>query len=529
MSATITAAPPLRALSFDPIRVTVVTDADIAAPASIRIDLSFTVVGPSVGNTLRIQWADNDLTFVCATAPSAANPLEIPVKGADTMFVYLGKLASRFMAHETLQSAFKATLDGDAVVLTQRTRAVLDITATSTLNNVVITVVDVAAVTTPPNLRAVLQVCNHAGDISLEDALLILHSPYNLDNASTDFDISDAFALLAPDLPPEATINPAIQPTTLYASACPRMAQRYYLRCADKGGSPAVAEALVRTPEDFSEYYLAILGSTAANSNWGENTFLRRNVSLPLGDLVYPVSCEQPDWVYVLAGESGSTGVYIEIEVQWSDGTNSVFRPFGTTPVSIEDVPISCYPSGYMQMLLHTLAPSGGTDPDANIVGYTWKLLSEVGGLLALVRYAVRQIAHYNHYLLLSNGVGGLQSVGMFGKAAHKYEGSSDTYEVAAPEVNLETGQTDFGTLGTYNPKGRPVWELNTGFTENADYLRQLQQLLLGDVWLIDRETRRFLRVMVETRDIETYKDDETLFAFSLTVKGAWYDTNYNQ
>lgn len=530
MSATISTAPPLRSLSGDPIRVVVATDAAISAPASVRLDLSFTVVGPSVGDTLRIQWAGNDLTFVCAASPSAANPLEIPVKGADSMFVYLGKLASRFMAHETLQAAFKASLDGDAVVLTQRTRAVLDITATSALNNVVVTVVDVTAVTSPANLRAVLQVWNHADDITLEDALLTLHSPYNLDLAATEFEIQDAFARLQPDLPDEYTIEYNSLPGSLPNGIAPRMAQRYYLRCADKGGSPAVAEALVRHPADAALYYLAVLGSTAANSNQAENTFLRRNTQLSGGDLVFPVTCEQPDWVYVLTGESGSTGARVEIEINWSDGTNSIFNPFGTGTVPIDPAtPISWYPSGYRQMLLHTVVPSGGTDPAATIVGYLWRLKSEADGLLAAVRYAVHQVADYSHFLLLDNGVGGMESVAMRGPATFKYEASSEVFEKLAPDTDLESGETDYGTLGTYNQRGRPVWELSTGWHSDTRYLRHLQQLLLGAVWLIDTERNRFLRAIVDTRDIETHKDDDTLFAFSVTIKAAWYDSNFNQ
>lgn len=530
MAASISDAPPLRALSGDPIRVIVATDADISAPASIRLDLSFTVVGPSVGDTLRIQWAGNDLTFVCASSPSAANPLEIPVKGADSMFVYLGKLASRFMAHETLQASFKASLDGDVVVLTQRARAVLDITTTSTLLNVVVTVEDVTAVTTPANLRAVLQVWNHAGDITYEDALLTLHSPYDLNTASTEFEIQDAFARLQPDLPDEFTIVYASVPGSLPNGTAFRMAQRYYLRYADKGGSPAVAEALVRHPSDTADYYLAVHGSTAANSNQAENTFLRRNTLLSGGTLVFPITCEQPDWVYVLVGESGSTGARVEIEVRWSDGTTSVHNPFGTGTVSIDDTtPIAWYPSGYKQMLLDTVNPSGSTDPDATIVGYIWKLKSEADANLALVNYAVHQVADYNHHLLFDNGVGGLESVAMRGKATFKYEASGEVYEKNAPDTDLESGETDFGTLSTYNQKGRPVWTLSTGWYSDPQYLQHLQQLLLGAVWLIDTEQNRFLRAIVDTREIETHTDDETLFAFTITLKAAWYDAAFNQ
>lgn len=530
MPASISTAPPLRALSADPIKVTIETTADISAPASIRLDLAFTTVGPSVGDTLRIRWAGNDLTFVCASSPSASNPLQIPVKGADSIIVYLGKLASRFMAHETLQAAFKASVDGEAVVLTQRTRAVLDITVTSALLNVVVTVTDVTAVTTPTNLRAVLQVWNHADDISLEDALLTLHSPYNLDTSTTQFEIQDAFARLQPDLPDESTIEYASLPGALPYGIAYRMAQRYYLRYADKGGSPAVAESLVRHPADTSDYYLAIMGSTAANSNQAENTFLRRNTLLPGGTLVFPITCEQPDWVYVLVGESGSTGARVEIEVRWSDGTTSVHNPFGTGTVAIDaTTPIAWYPSGYKQMLLDTVTPSGSTDLDATIVGYVWKLKSEANANLAVVNYSVQQVADYNHHLLFDNGVGGLESVAMRGKATFKYEASGELYEKNAPDTDLESGETDFGTLGTYNQKGRPVWTLSTGWYSDPQYLQHLQQLLLGAVWLIDTAKNRFLRAIVDTREVETHQDDETLFAFTITLKAAWYDANFNQ
>lgn len=525
MAASILTPPPLRALSGDRIPVTVQTDATISAPASIRLDI--TSSGPSASQTLRFRWLGNDLTFTTATTPDPIDPLSLPIKGGGTLAAFVANLAEKLAENEVIQGYFKVTIDGDAVVLTQRVRAVVDITVTSGLSNVVVTVADVIAVTTPVALRALLQVWNYSKeDISYEDKLLELHSPYNLVSADSEFDISDAFAELAPDLPNFDTIAFDTPPAFLPAGPAPRMAMRYYLRYADKGGVPAVAEALRRTAEE--DYYLAILGSTAANSNWAENTFTRRNQALPGKTLVFPITCEQPDWVYVLAGETEATEVWVEILVRWSDHTTSVFNPFGTDPITPPDSLISWYPSGFKQMLLDTVTPTGSTDADASIIAYDWKLKSDVG-ILAVVKYEVSPIAEYDHYLMLSNGVGGLESVKMSGRATTKYESSGEIFQKVLADINEETRATDFGTLDIYNQRGRPVWELNTGWHSDYDYLVHLQQLLLGAVWLIDTTNLRFLKVIVDTRDIETAKDDETLFSFALTVKGAWYDTDFNQ
>jgi len=93
MSAILETAPPARAYTRGPIWLTIETDAAIAARATVAITISST--GPTAGQTFRIQWGGNDLTFT-VTDPLTASSLLWPLHdGSESLTTYADRVAER--------------------------------------------------------------------------------------------------------------------------------------------------------------------------------------------------------------------------------------------------------------------------------------------------------------------------------------------------------------------------------------------------------------------------------------------------
>lgn len=541
MSATLDTTPPARAFSKDPIWVVAETDEAIASPATVVFTISST--GPTAGETVRLQWDGYDLTFTVATS-DGASALDLPVIGSDTLSDYADKFADRLRQNEILHAYFavsRSTSGSDEIVtLTQRTLAVVDITATDGLSNVTVVANDVTAITTGANLRALLQVWLDTGDEATDRLLISLHAPYDLDTAQAQFDISAAFADLAPALPDASTIPSTLAPGSLATGVATGSFAPYYLRYADKSGTPAVAEALLRSDDDF----MALLGGLSGDSlhpvapDAEESPILhnyRRRLSatdhfteVASHGLRKPVACEQPDWVYVLLTNEAITGVYVECYLYWSDGSESNYQPFGTTPVGIEVNKPHWFPSGYRQMKLSAATAPGGADPDAYIVAYDWVLKTADlpgDGRIDAVMYQVHDLSAWDHYLLFSNGVGGCESVALRGKAVSDARSAGQEYQ----SPRSIDWSVDTPEVAMYDLQEVQSWEFDSGYTEDQDWIEHLRQLAISDrAWLIDTANRRFLAVNVQPGKIETDRDDETLYHVTFTVRAAWINRAAN-
>lgn len=541
MAATLDTAPQARALSKDPIRVVLSTDDPISSPATIVFTITGT--GPTATETVRIRWAGNDLTFT-VTNTDSESARDLPVKGSDTLAVYADKFAERLRQNETLHDYFavsRGTAGSDeTVTLTQRALAVVDIVIDETLSNITVVPTDVTEITQGEGLRALLQVWEDTGDQATDRLLISLHAPYDLDTAIVEFDIHSAFAGLAPALPDAATIPSVLAPSSLASGVASGSFVQYYLRYADKAGVPAVAQALLRS----DDAYLAILGALAGDSRHpvapdAEESPILHNYRRRVGMEDYftgtysnalrkPVACEQPDWTYVLLTNEAITGVYVSCHLYWSDGSQSDYEPFGTTPVSIDVNKVYWFPSGYRQMKLQSAPLPSGADADAYIVAYDWTLKTADlpgDGRIDDVKYQVHDLSGWNYYLLYSNGVGGCESVALRGKAAEKYRTTADAYR--RPRSGEWTAALH--EQNNYDTEGNRQWELNTGYTEDADWIEHLRQLPLTDgAWLIDTVNRRFLAVVVQPGDLDTRLDDELLYQLTFTVRAAWFDPAAN-
>lgn len=544
MSATLDTAPAARALSKSPVWIALSTDATISAAASVQITITST--GPTAAETLRLEWLGNDLTFT-VTDPLTAAALDWPLHdGVETLAAYADRVADRLRAHETLHEYFSVDHDGAGVItLTQRTLEVVDITATDGMTNVAVVVTDVTAVTAVDNLRALVQVWSDTGDPATDALLATLHSPYELPAGETEIDISAAFSSLRPHLPADTTIQIGLSLSLPNGEATAAFLN-YFLRYADKYGAPAVAEVLQQ-----SDTYIAILGSLAGDSRHPQGAangepYLRHNLrrranaydfflEASSSILRRPMALTQPDWVYVhfyedAVGIPAVTGptveVYVECTLYWSDGTSSVYQPYDTDGTELDIDTTNWIISGYRQLKIHNETPSGGTDADAYVVAYDW-ILKRTSDDLALTSASYRlQIAPgWDYFLLFSNGLGGCETACFRGKGKESYKTTAEKYRAPRPsdwDVSQHENQV-------YALEGAREWELNSGWTVDADWIEHLRQLCLSDaVWLIDVDNERFLAVTVETRDIEVKRDDETIYNLPITVRAAWVDVDAN-
>jgi len=171
MPATLTTAPPTRALSDNPLFVTLTTAVTVAAAA--EIELTLTSTGPVNADTLTIAWGSTSLAFVFATTPDSSG-LELPVIGAMTLSDYADALAEALAQNETLHTYFsiaRSSPGAELITLTQRALEVVDITVTDGATNLTVAVVDVVDVTTEDNLRALVEVWTDTGSIATDEKL----------------------------------------------------------------------------------------------------------------------------------------------------------------------------------------------------------------------------------------------------------------------------------------------------------------------------------------------------------------------
>lgn len=513
--------PPTRAFSLDDTWITLQSAESVTARATIALQFSST--GPSAAQTIRLRWLGYDLTFT-VSATDSESALDLPTIGALSLSDYALAVAERFAQNEIVMGYFAPEVLGAKVTLVQRVHEVVDITVNSTLSNTTVTVGDVTSLTQPDALRALVQVWSHTGALYTDRLLLSLHAPYNADLLA-QMNIGPAFAGVAPHIPAENTIPAVALPTTQSFGVATTAQLSYYLRYADKSGTPAQAAALIRSENN----YMALHGGKSIGALHNINDALRHSYRRTDGSIFpKPITDNTPDWIYWIP-PAGVTQVYLSLLVDWSDGTQSLYDPYGSTGVTVVPGTLYWFSSGYRQMKLSSLTPGAGTDPEAYIVGYTAYLKRSDAGLLIgthYVQYAIyRQGDWPAFHLLFANGVGGCEVVAMRGKTTVKSTNTAEEY-TKPREADWTVIEGEFDT---HSNTARTVWEVNTGWLPTTDYLHHLRQLPMGECWMIDDAQRKFRRVLVAPGEITHKTDDETLFSLSFTVRAAWTERVRNQ
>lgn len=526
MAATITTAPASLELAGNDNFVTLESDL-VNTDSAARFDIDFSD-GPSLAETLELTWPGQSITLtVDATKNSTATA--IPTRGGgESLADYAERVAEALRENGTINQDFQVLFLGtvgsdERVRLLYRNSEVLDLDATSTLSNTTVTATDGTDPNTESNLAAMLQVWQAAADPNDDQLLITLHAPYRSTDGRCTLNLQGLFPVSAA-LPLEASIDPAIFTVWPHGEATGAWVE-YYLRYADKYGTPAVPEALIKTPGN----YHVIHGANPGDFPDGFGTIssivkcFRFNY-LQEGSLVEfrkPVTLNQPDWVYLWT-KSAITDCSIELAISWTNGDGTV-HAVGGDPFDLDQHKVYWLASGPLQHNMDGITPPA---TGARPWYYTWRLKGNAGlgeGTIAEVKYLVRDCGDWPAFLLLDNGLGGMESVLLLGKKTVNYSATRDILR----RVRTEGHTVATGDLYSANAEGSQEIEANTGWHERP-YIEHLRQLLLGDVWLIDTELKRFLRVVIATDSIEVSKDDSELYNLSFTYRAGWIDRGVN-
>ncbi len=521
--ATVNIYPPDRAFCQDPIWIQIETNKIVPDYAYFNV---YVPDSDGLGAHVRITWPGGTLLFT--VSDPTENATDWPYAAGLPIINYTDNIEEFFRQNEIITDNFKIIRVSDQVIRLYSRLAIPQTFTVSenTMDATVITAVSTSALSQPDNLRALVEVYGDTGDTETDPLLVKLHAPYDFNTYLADIDLSAAFNL-KPHLPDAAQINPDPAMSALTVTECETVLKRYYFRYADKYGTPAISEKLRKT----TDRYTAVWGSLTGDTLRTGPEFLCHNYRrADGGTFVKPVTDEQPDWLYFFNFDTVITTVFVNVLIYWSDMTTQSYNPFGTTPIGIGTEKIYNIPVGYNQLKLNTKTPGAGTATNATIVSYDVRLgpLDDSLNYRTVIKYQLYPAAYYGHYLLFSNGLGGCETVALRGKGFQGIEPTAELYQRPRTASEGRVVNLEQGDFSAYNQKARRTWEFSTGLYSDPFYIRHLQQLPMGDAWLVDIENRRFLKVIVDAKGFQVSEDDANLFSATFTLRAGWQDQSFN-
>lgn len=519
MSATLITPPVSPAYNGNDLWITLESDlVNTAAKGYVNI-ISQLPGEPILGETFLLSWGGQSvLLTVEATKNSAATAIPLRMVG-ESMDDYAIRWAEALRENHLISASFDITTHFvGRIKLTYRISGFIDISVLENITSTETNLFDGVDPNTETNLAAQLEIWKPS-DYALDPHILLarLHGTYNAVTGQTEFNLKGLFPV-SPALPEASSIGSSISFTWKHGDAT-SAAIEYYLRYADKYGSPAIPEALLRTEGNFIALHGArpedhdnvVLTGTAARDLHGYRT----------ANQIFkkPVTDVQPDWFYLFANQE-MTDCRVEFEIMWTDGSTTTETPaagIGTLAANkahwIRSTP---YDTGAIA------PPVAGELPWK----YIFRLLGDAGDgeiTLAEVNYIIRPCTDWDIYLLMDNGLGGCESVLFRGKTNFGNEVTRETARRArTSDFNINEGE-----IINFNSEGQKVLELNTGW-HDLYYIQHLQQLLYGHVWRIDTVEKRFLKMLVETSSVNTDEDDSELYSLNIKLKPAWIDYAQN-
>jgi len=519
MAATLDTAPSttVPALNGDDIWVVLETDLVVADPA--YFEFTFTSSGPVAAEEVDLVFNGVTITFTVAATTNAA-ATAIPTKsGGESLSEYAERVADAFRENGQITDTFAVTSTGAVVRLEAISGSTIaDLAATGTLTNTTIDDDAGASPYTEDNLAATLQVWTAGATSNDDERLVTLHATYDPDTAQAQFNLRNLFPVAA-TLPPESSIPPVISVEWPHGLATGQWVE-YYLRYADKYGTPAVAEALLKSPSN----YIAIHGAHSANYPSGSGSVgfvqvLHRYTGSDGNAFRKPVVELMPDWIYLYT-KAALTDCYVEREATWDNGDTTTIDS-SDNPFDLDTKSVYWFLSGHY--------PADFTPPEAGaqIWLFTWRLKGN-GGLgvatLASITYRVVPCTQWDRFLIFDNGLGGCEAVLFHGKGEIGYKAQ----RTQARRQRAADHTPNLGDVFTFNQEGFPTFELQTGYHDRY-YIEHLQQLLLGDCWMIDLDNERFLRLVCETDTVKIHRDDQDqLYSLAVTFNAAWIDQAKN-
>ena len=511
MSAFIKSQPPLVALSQEPMNVTIATNNVTSARAQAVIQL--TNSGPLIDQSWTLGWAGKYILFTFKGNPNSSGiqlPVADPSLGVTAK--YTQQLAEYLTRHEWIADQFDTTLDLINFKITLRSRfdTPLTIVSIAPVSDFAVTVSNATSPYLHPNLTALLKVVSKkgreyaklTGNYSIEKGTLTAWE------GRSTFDIGSLFDI-APHLPKATTLDPSVPFTKAIAF---RAYAKYFLRYADKFGTPPVAEALARTEPTWAIYGGRSVASTHvwqadANKIYHCHPVLRG-----------PVTRHQPSWYYFFPTE-GLKNLDGWVYLETADGRSLLVHRIDAH--AAKGNRLYYYRTGFDQLNLGDAALRRHVNDQ--LIGYTFKLIdSTTSSVKVEIRYDLEDARYDSQYLAYSNGLGGIDTLHVKGGFTVKSEGERTIVKHTDPSLN---NSPQFGSLATTDATAQGVWEMQTGLL-TPQYAAQLQQLLTADVWLIDQENRRFLKLILDSKSLEKTAKSRHMVALNLVFKTAWIDRN---
>lgn len=229
--------------------------------------------------------------------------------------------------------------------------------------------------------------------------------------------------------------------------------------------------------------------------------------------IIRPATKEMPSWMYVFT--TFDDPYDLVVTVGFSNGSTDTH----TFSNINSEVGINYVPVGWNQLDLDTnITTPSGAKPEYYTVSLTDS--GDPTGIGMTMFFQLHECQPYTRYILMETGLGGMETIPLFGKHSYAVESSRETTRITTtPLSNSETG-----TYANFNRQTNRVITSRTGYyTKN--YIDLLSQLLCGELWEIDIIGDRFLKIAADQQSFrELYKEDEDLYALEFRYRQGWDD-----
>jgi len=341
-----------------------------------------------------------------------------------------------------------------------------------------------------------------------DDVLLASKNiPYSKYTKTAKVDIHSVIDL-APTLP---NLTPDLgNPDALFAGTASDSYMTVYIKYADSYGTPSTPDTLSTS----GDYYVIYGYSKSQIPNipfLAGGTELHAYIDKNGDTFAKPVTKSTPDWVYVLAMQSNpAVRFQLDVTVTYTDGTTEDFTI--DTYTMDTDQSVHWFATGYTQLGLEALAAS-------EIYSYQVKIREqgEVSAM-ATVNYILDAETPWERYVIYDNGLGGVETVCMKGKAMADMVAERSDIKKTWKDFDYEVAQMDNIAV-----RGHEELDLSSGWYDEV-YIRHLSQLLLAKLWLFDSELG-FTRQIILSNDIKNIlQDDVVLHTLEIRIRDAWDD-----
>ena len=229
--------------------------------------------------------------------------------------------------------------------------------------------------------------------------------------------------------------------------------------------------------------------------------------------VIRPATKEMPSWMYVFTTFDDPYDLLVT--VGFSDGSTNQHTFTGLN--SFEG--INYIPVGWDQLDLDTnITTPTGAKPE-----YYFVSLVDAGtttGIGMTMLFQLHECQPFTRYILMETGLGGLETVPLFGKHAYGVESSRETTRMT---TTIDT-TPETGNYANFNRQTNRVITAQTGYS-TKNYIDLLSQLLCGELWEIDIKGERFLKIAADQQTFrELYKEDDDLYALEFKYRQGWDD-----